>query len=105
MEKPKRDKKGLWKKGQSGNPKGRPKFSVAQEFRENPQIEGLMEKLINIANTIGEKNEHPQAVACAKEVIARAYPTLKSQELRVEAEVSKGFVYLPPKKEVEIEEK
>lgn len=100
----KRDKKGKFLKGQSGNPKGRPKYSVAQEFRENPQVEGLMDKLIRIANTIGEKDEHPQAVQCAKEVIARAYPSLKSQELKVEGEINKGYVYLPEKEMQQVTE-
>tara|TARA_R100000353_G_scaffold132064_1_gene93679 strand:- start:508 stop:834 length:327 start_codon:yes stop_codon:yes gene_type:complete len=97
-----RDDKGKFKKGKSGNPKGRPKgsSSIAQQFRENPKVEGLMEKMIEVANTLGSEEEHSQAVACAKEVIARAYPTLKSQELTIDAEVNKGFVVLPEKVDV-----
>lgn len=97
-----RDDKGKFKKGKSGNPNGRPKgsSSIAQQFRENPKVEGLMEKMIEVANTLGSEEEHSQAVACAKEVIARAYPTLKSQELTIDAEVNKGFVVLPEKVDV-----
>jgi len=102
-----RHKDGKFKKGVTGNPKGRPKgsSSIAQQFRDNPKVEGLMEKMIEVANTLGTDGEHSQAVACAKEVIARAYPTLKSQELTIDAEVNKGFVVLPEKVDVTKETK
>ena len=102
----KRNNDGTFKKGTSGNPNGRPvgSSSIAQQFRDNPKVEGLMQKMIEVANTLGTEDEHNQAVACAKEVIARAYPTLKQQELTIDAEVNKGYVVLPEKKKVQLDE-
>ena len=98
----KRNDKGQFPKGVSGNPNGRPKgsTSIAQQFMDNPKVTDLMAKMIEVANTLGTDAEHNQAVACAKEVIARAYPTLKQQELTIDAEVNKGYVVLPNKVDV-----
>ena len=44
--------------------------------------------------TLGTKNEHKQALACAKILLDKIVPDLKSQELQVE-NTNPGYVLLP----------
>tara|TARA_Y100000593_G_C4305444_1_gene335486 strand:+ start:1445 stop:1858 length:414 start_codon:yes stop_codon:yes gene_type:complete len=98
----KRDKKGYWLKGQSGNPKGRPPKgkSVAEKFRENPTGEKVLQQIFEIASTLGEDNQHSDALQCAKLVIERLVPALKSSELKMSSEDS-GVIIMPPQIPVE----
>ena len=89
--------KGGFKKGKSGNPKGRPRSgkSNAELFRTNPKAEGILEQIFDIASTLGKgKKEHKDAMACAKLIADKMVPTLKSQELEVSV-VDKGYVVIP----------
>ena len=89
-----------FKKGKSGNPKGRPKKgqSNAELFRSNPKAEGILEKIFDIASTLGTKTkEHKDAMVCAKLIADKIVPTLKSQELEVSG-VDKGYVVIPEQK-------
>lgn len=45
---------GSFKKGESGNPAGRPKASTAQAFRENPRSRKVVEKVLKVAETLGK---------------------------------------------------
>ena len=96
--------KGGFKKGKSGNPKGRPKAgkSNAELFRTNPKAEGILEKIFDIASTLGKEEEHKDAMACAKLIADKMVPTLKSQELEVSG-VDKGYVVIPEQKPSEKE--
>ena len=101
---PKRHKDGKWKAGQSGNPKGRPKGNeIVDEFRANPKGETLIENIFKIAGTLGTSTQHKDAMTCAKLVIERLIPSLKSSELKVEGNENLGFVYLPEQKKPETE--
>tara|TARA_R110002020_G_scaffold168040_2_gene356688 strand:- start:20322 stop:20696 length:375 start_codon:yes stop_codon:yes gene_type:complete len=103
-EKPERHKDGKWKSGQSGNPNGRPKGNaIVDEFRANPKGESLIENIFKIAGTLGTSTQHKDAMTCAKLVIERLIPSLKSSELKVEGQENLGFVYLPEQKPVERE--
>ena len=100
-----RDSKGFWVKGQSGNPNGRPPKgkSIAERFRENPQGEGVLKKIFEIASTLGEKEQHGDALQCAKLVIERLVPSLKSSELKMSTEDS-GVVIMPAQIPAEVDD-
>jgi len=91
-----RDSKGFWIKGQSGNPKGRPPkgMSIAERFRSNPTGEFVLEKIFDIASTLGSDLQHDDALQCAKMVIERLVPSLKASELKMTTEDS-GVVIMP----------
>ena len=86
-----------WKKGQSGNPNGRPKgsSSQAEQFRSNPRALEVINKVIKTANTLGTDDEHKDASSCAKIVVDKIIPTLKAQDISIETDGATGFVILP----------
>tara|TARA_Y100001972_G_C7644449_1_gene323798 strand:+ start:1047 stop:1382 length:336 start_codon:yes stop_codon:yes gene_type:complete len=85
-----------WKPNQSGNPKGRPKKgdAVADLIKRSRHNGEMVKKLYKVAGTLGTKNEHKQALACAKILLDKIVPDLKSQELQVE-NTNPGYVLLP----------
>ena len=95
--KPLRDAKGRLLPGQSGNPKGRPKgkSSTAEQFRSDPKALEVLNKVIEIASTLGSDNEHKDATSCAKVVVDKIIPTLKAQDISIESDAVTGFVVLP----------
>ncbi len=104
--KPKRNEKGHFLKGQCGNPKGRPKgsTSTAEQFRNNPKALDILNKVIEIASTLGSKEEHKDATSCAKVVVDKIIPTLKAQDISIDTDGSAGFVILPNEKPSEKED-
>ena len=106
VEKPQRNSKGHWLKGQSGNMNGRPKKedTIVEKFRTEPRLEGLLQKMYTIANTIGDEDAHKDSLACAKLIIERVIPSLKASELRVDTENESGLVYLPQQTKAETNE-
>ena len=93
---------GGWKKGESGNPGGRPKKgqTIVEKFRDNPLVPEIIDKILNIAATLGTNNESPHALDCAKEVLKRIVPTLKVQEIRQADSRLSGIILVPMKQPV-----
>ena len=103
--KPLRDAKGRLLPGQTANPNGRPKGSksTAEAFRNNPKALDILNKVIEIASSLGTDNEHKDATSCAKVVVDKIIPTLKAQDISIETDGSAGFVVLPKEKPSEKE--
>ena len=104
--KPERNEKRHYLKGQSGNPKGRPKRkkSTAEAFRRDPKALEVLNKVIEIASTLGSSDEHKDATSCAKVVVDKIIPTLKAQDISIESDSVTGFVVLPKEEESKKEE-
>ena len=92
-----RAKNGKWQKGVSGNPLGRPKKdeSVVERFRKNSSTYTVIGKIVETAMSLGQEDQHPDAMQCAKIVAEKILPSLKAQEIRMET-TEQGFVFLPP---------
>ena len=100
-----RDYHGRFKPGTSGNLNGRPPAgeSIVDRFRDNPQCISVLEKIFKVANTLGEDDQHKDALPAAKMVAERLVPQLKASELRVDTDGDQGFVFLPSPEEPEKE--
>ena len=90
-------KTGQFKPGMSGNPLGRPPAgeTIIDKFRAHPRGNDVINNIIEIAATLGSGKDHRDALSCAKLVIDRLVPSLKSSTLEVTSE-DKGYVVLPP---------
>jgi len=99
-----RDHRGRFVKGNKIS-KGRPKSedTIVTKFRENPKNFDLINNIVAIASTLGQKNQHKDAMNCAKLVVERLVPTLKSSELKLGSDNDTGVVILPPQSEPESE--
>ena len=91
-----------WKKGKSGNPKGRPpkEKTLKALLNDNPRNKKLLKKLYDIAMTLGTKNEHKEAVRVTNILLNKIVPDLKSTELEVNQTIQ-GYVVLPEGKKYE----
>ena len=92
-----RNADGTFKKGFSGNMGGAPRKnqSIVERFRGNEKAQSVINKLINVANTIDEPNPHKDAISACKMIVERLLPSLKASELKVSDSDETGFVFLP----------
>ena len=101
-----RNADGTFKKGFSGNYGGAPRKnqSIVERFRGNEKAQSVINKLINVANTIDDPKPHKDAISACKMIVERLLPSLKASELRVDTEGDQGFVYLPSPEEPDKDE-
>jgi|TARA_R100001530_G_scaffold30553_2_gene24033 hypothetical protein len=89
-----------FKPGQSGNPKGgRKPNEIIKKFRENPKCLTVMNKIIAVANTLGTKSEHKDAMVASKIVADRVVPVIRQDKLDIDSKVSYGMVLLPARED------
>ena len=100
-----RNADGTFKKGFSGNYGGAPRKgqSIVERFRDHEGCQSIINKLFQAANTLGEPNQHKDAISAAKLIVERLVPSLKASELRVDTDGDQGFVFLPTPEEPEKE--
>ena len=98
-----RNADGTFKKGFSGNYGGAPRKdqSIVERFREHEGCQSIINKLFSAANTLGEPDQHKDAISAAKLIVERLVPSLKASELRVDTEGTDNLIYLPSQKDVE----
>lgn len=89
--------KGQFKKGQSGNPLGRPKTSTKDLVRMHPQKNELVQKLFDVAMDDGDKRQ----VSAWRILLPKMVPDLKAMQMEVEQKGITGVIVLPPKVELD----
>lgn len=85
-----------WKLGQSGNPNGRPPLgnSIVEKFRNDKRSEKVIDKLFQVALTLGTKKEHRQAMTCAKLIMDKLIPSIKEIEIDTQTEVLNAMKHM-----------
>ena len=86
-----------WQKGKSGNPRGRPPVgeTIIQKFRDDPRSQEVIDKVLQVASTLGSDDEHPHAFDAAKLVTSRLLPSIRVQEISFDEGKPLGPVILP----------
>ena len=69
--------------------------SIVERFRGNEKAQSVINKLINVANTIDDPKPHKDAISACKMIVERLLPSLKASELKVSDSDETGFVILP----------
>ena len=101
-----RNADGTFKKGFSGNYGGAPRkgASIVERFRGHEGCQSIINKLFQVANTLGDTKPHKDAISAAKLIVERLVPSLKASELRVDTDGDQGFVFLPAPEEPDRDE-
>ena len=82
-----------FKKGQSGNPKGRPKGTKSIEIPD--ENKAVMREL---AIGYAMDTEHPKHHQYLMKFMDKMFASLKATEVKVDAEGDAGFVFMPSQK-------
>ena len=95
-----RDDLGRFKPGVSGNPSGRPPAGedIITKFRANEKAQGVINKLFEVANTLGDDKPNKDAIAAAKLIVERLVPSLKASEHVVSDGSDVPFIMMPESK-------
>lgn len=88
-----------FKKGQSGNPKGRPKGKTTPHVPE--ECKAVMKEL---AIGYAMDSDHPKHHEYLMKFMDKLFPSLKAQELKIDTDSEAGFVFMPAQKESEKED-
>jgi len=84
-----------WKKGYSGNPKGRPKGTkTAIEIPEENKV--VMREL---AIGYAMDTKHPKHHEYLMKFMDKMFASLKSTDVKVDGDSSRGFIFMPNQKE------
>jgi len=84
-----------FKKGQSGNPKGRPKTGWGDQIRKHPKAP----EVINRIFTAAMDDTDPRQGTAWKVLMDRLAPQLKAEQIKVETDgATPGVIILPTKK-------
>lgn len=84
-----------FKKGQSGNPRGRPKSGWGDEIRNHPKAP----KVINRIFLAAMDDTDPRQGTAWKVLMDRLAPQLKAEQITIETDgVTPGVIILPTKK-------
>lgn len=87
-----------WKPGVSGNPKGRPKTSVASLVKAHPRAFELVEKLFEVAMDDSDKRQ----VSAWRLLLPKMVPDLKSTDVKIEKRTIEGVIVLPAKQPLDV---
>tara|TARA_B100000315_G_C14576569_1_gene588191 strand:- start:1569 stop:1961 length:393 start_codon:yes stop_codon:yes gene_type:complete len=100
-----RDYHGRYLPGTSGNTNGRPPAgaTIVDQFRDNPKCISVLEKIFKVASTLGDEDQHKDALQAAKLVAERLVPVLKSSDLKLNTDDDQGFVFMPTQESPEKE--
>ncbi len=84
-----------FKKGQSGNPAGRPKGSGIKGNVPDECKDVMKELAIGYAMD----PDHPKHHEYLMKFMDKIFPSLKAQELKLDTDSNAGFVFMPEQKE------
>ena len=100
-----RDYHGRFLPGTSGNLNGRPPAGedIVSKFRDNPKCISVLEKIFKVASTLGDEDQHKDALPAAKMIAERLVPMLKSSDLQLNTDGDQGFVFMPTQESPEKE--